>query len=85
MKTRGRITKWVVCVASGVISWLMLSFYFFPLDLYAPIEEYIGETMTHMVPLKAFITLIFVLLSLFIYEQKTKHSDNSKQEKGKEL
>lgn len=67
-----------VLIAIGVtaVSWLALSFVFFPIKLSAPIDVYFAETMTHMVPLKAIITIVFVLISLFLYEQKIKKKKN---------
>lgn len=62
----------LIAVGCGLVCWLLLSFFFFPIKLSAPIDVYFAEAMTHMIPLKALITLVFVLLSLFLYEQKMK-------------
>ncbi len=74
-----KIMKIVVCIGSGVISWLLLSYFFFPIKLSAPADVYFEATISHMVPLKAFITTVFVLLSLFIYEQKTKKNGKNEE------
>lgn len=71
-----KIVEILVATATGVVCWLALSFLFFPIKLSAPIDVYFAETMTHMVPLKAVITIVFVLLALFIYEQKMKKKKN---------
>lgn len=54
------------------VSWLAMSYFFFPIKLYAPPFEYFMETVTHMAPLKAMISIVFVLLSVFICEQAEK-------------
>lgn len=66
----------LIAIGVTVVSWLALSFVFFPIKLSAPIDVYFAETMAHMVPLKAIITIIFVLISLFLYEQKMKKKKN---------
>ncbi len=72
MNMKNTITKIFVCICSVVITWLALSYLFFPIKLSAPADVYFEATMTHMVPLKVFITTVFVLLSLFVYEQYLK-------------
>lgn len=67
-------TQVLIGIGTAAVSWLALSFLFFPIKLSAPIDVYFAETMTHMVPLKAVITIVFVLLALFLYEQKMKKS-----------
>ncbi len=79
MKVNGmskKVTEFLLAIATGLICWLLLSFLFFPIKLSAPIDVYFAETMTHMVPLKAVITIVFVLLSLFLYEQSLKKKKN---------
>lgn len=66
----------MIAVVTAAVSWLLLSFLFFPIKLSAPIDVYLVETMTHMVPLKTIITIVFVLLALFIYEQNVKKQEN---------
>lgn len=62
----------LVGFVTAVISWLLLSYIFFPIKLSAPADEYFMATITHMVPLKCFITIILVLFAIFIYEQMNK-------------
>ena len=64
--------QFLIALSTGIICWLLLSFLLFPIKLSAPFDVYFAETMAHMIPLKAVITLIFVLLALFLYEQKAK-------------
>lgn len=65
-----KLTQILIGIGTAVASWLLLSFVFFPIKLSAPIDVYFAETMTHMVPLKVIITIVFALLALFLYEQK---------------
>lgn len=69
-----KIVKTVLAVVTAIVCWLFLSYLFFPIKLSASPEVYFAETITHMIPLKAVITTIFVLLTVFIYEQKTKEN-----------
>ena len=71
-----KLAEFLIVVSTAVICWLLLSFLFFPIELSAPIDVYFAETMSNMVPLKAVITLVFVLLALFLYEQKMKKAKN---------
>ncbi len=59
----------LIGTVTAIITWVALSYVFFPIKLSAPADEYFKATMTHLVPLKMFITILFVLLSVFIYEQ----------------
>lgn len=69
-------TQVLIAIGTAATSWLLLSFLFFPIKLSAPIDVYFAETMAHMAPLKAIITIVFVLLALFLYEQKMKKTKN---------
>jgi len=71
-----RFVEIMLGLASAAVCWLALSFLFFPIKLSAPIDVYFAETMTYMVPLKTVITVVFVLLALFLYEQKMNKSKN---------
>ena len=68
------IKKSLVALITVIITWVLLSYIFFPIKLSASPEIYFAETMTHMVPLKIVITTLFTLLSVFIYEQKVEKS-----------
>ncbi len=59
----------LISTVTAVITWVALSYIFFPIKLSAPANEYFKATMTHLVPLKIFITVLFVLFAVFIYEQ----------------
>ena len=59
----------LIGAVTSIITWLALSYIFLPIKLSAPADEYFKATMTHLVPLKIFITILFVLLAVFIYEQ----------------
>ena len=74
MKTK--IKKAFVGVVTAIITWLLLSYVFFPVKLAAPANEYFIATITHMVPLKTTITLLFVVTILFLYEQWGKKDKN---------
>lgn len=71
-----KFTEILIVVGTSIICWLALSFLFFPIKLSAPADVYFAETMAHMIPLKAVITLVFVLLALFLYEQRIKKKKN---------
>gem|GEM_PF-6250982 len=60
----------LIGLGTAVVCWLALSYLFFPIKLSATTDVYFIKTITHMVPLKSVITIIFVLLVLFLYEQK---------------
>lgn len=59
----------LIGAVTAVVTWLSLSYIFFPIKLSASADEYFKATMTHLLPLKIFITILFVLFSVFIYEQ----------------
>ena len=71
-----KFTEILIVVGTSIICWIALSFLFFPIKLSAPADMYFTETMAHMIPLKAVITLVFVLLALFLYEQRIKKKKN---------
>lgn len=67
-----RMIEFLISSVTATVTWFALSYIFFPIKLSAPADVYFKATMTHMIPLKVFITLVFVLLALFIYEQRIK-------------
>ena len=67
-----RIREILVGAVTAIVTWLLLSYVFFPIKLSAPANEYFVATVTHMVPLKSVVTIIFVLTSIFFYEQRVK-------------
>ncbi len=66
----------LIAIGVTIISWLALSFVFFPIESSTPSDVYFTEAITYMAPLKAVITIVFVLLALFLYEQKMKKKKN---------
>lgn len=68
-----KVPEVLVGITTAVITWLLLSYIFFPIKLSAPANEYFMATVTHMVPLKTLITIVFVLVVVFMYEQKMKN------------
>ncbi|MBR5247215.1 MAG: hypothetical protein IKV25_07595 [Clostridia bacterium] len=71
-----RVIEALIGLATAITSWLALSYIFFPIKLSAPADEYFMATVTHMVPLKSVITILFIITILFLYEQKTKKNKN---------
>lgn len=71
-----KIKEILVGLVTTIITWLLLSYVFFPIKLSAPAQEYFMATITYMVPLKTVITIIFVLTAVFIFEQKMKKKKN---------
>ena len=67
-----RIREILVGAVTAIVTWLLLSYVFFPIKLSAPANEYFVATVTHMMPLKTVITILFVLTVLFLYEQRMK-------------
>lgn len=73
-----KLVKCMLSLVTAVLCWLMLSYMFFPIKLAAPPEVYFAENMAHMAPLKAAITLIFILLAVFLYEQVKRKGEKAK-------
>jgi hypothetical protein len=67
----------LVGAVTTVITWLSLSYIFFPIKLSAPADEYFKATMTHMIPLKLVLTILFVLFSVFIYNKIINKSEKN--------
>ena len=65
-----------VGIITAIISWLALSYLFFPIKLSAPAKEYFIATMGHMIPLKIFITIVLSLASVVICEQFVNKKEN---------
>ena len=65
-----KVPEVLVGITTAVITWLLLSYIFFSIKLSVPANEYFMATVTHMVPLKTLITIVFVLVVVFMYEQK---------------
>ena len=69
---KNRVIEILVGAVTAIVSWLSLSYIFFPIKLSAPADEYFLATISHMVPLKAFITIVFVLFVMFITDKMLK-------------
>ena len=78
------VTEFLVAIATGVLCWLSLSFLFFPIKLSTSADEYFMATITHMVPLKTFITIVFALLAVFLYEQFANKMEKESQQEHDE-
>lgn len=67
----------LVGAVTTVFAWLSLSYIFFPIKLSAPAGEYFKATITHMIPLKLVLTILFVLFSVFIYNKIINKSEKN--------
>lgn len=79
------ILKILLFLVTGLVSWFLLSFYFFPLG---PVPDFpatapfIVDALGFRAPLKLAISLLFSLFALFVYEQRTENlSDDGMQKK----
>ena len=80
-----KLIKTVLFLVTGLVSWFLLSFYFFPLG---PVPDFpatapfILEALSARAPLKLVISLLFSLFAVFVYEQRPgEFSDDSMQKK----
>ncbi len=80
-----KLIKTVLFLVTGLVSWFLLSFYFFPLG---PVPDFpatapfILEALSARAPLKLVISLLFSLFAVFVYEQRSgEFSDDSMQKK----
>ena len=80
-----KLIKTVLFLVTGLVSWFLLSFYFFPLG---PVPDFpatapfILEALGARAPLKLVISLLFSLFAVFVYEQRSgEFSDDSMQKK----
>ncbi len=80
-----KLIKTVLFLVTGLVSWFLLSFYFFPLG---PVPDFpatapfILEALSARAPLKLAISLLFSLFALFVYEQRLgEFSDDGVQKK----
>ena len=71
-----KIISIFIGMVTPIVSWLVLSYIFFPIKLSAPANEYFVATMGHTVPLKILITIIFTLAAIVIYERIVNKSKN---------
>ena len=69
---KNKLIEILIGIITAIISWLSLSYIFFPIKLSAPANEYFIATISHMVPLKTFITIVFVLVVMLITDKMLK-------------
>lgn len=66
---KNKVIEFLTGFLTAIVSWVSLSFIFFPIKFSAPFPEYFVATMTHMAPLKTFITIVFVLVAMLIADK----------------
>lgn len=67
------VLKTVTFFGTFLFSWLALSFYFFPLNLSAAeasTESFFWASVGNMAAIKLFISLLFSIFALFVFEQR---------------
>lgn len=69
---KNRVVEILTGIMTAIVSWLALSYIFFPIKLSAPVSEYFVATMAHLAPLKTFITIVFVLVAMLIVDKLLK-------------
>ncbi len=69
---KNNFIEFLIGAVTAIITWLSLSYIFFPIKLSAPVSEYFVATMTHLAPLKTFITIVFVLVAMLIVDKLLK-------------
>lgn len=65
--------KYVTFFGTFLLSWLALSFYFFPLKTSAELlgaESFFWASVSDMAAIKVLISLVFSIFALFVYEQR---------------
>lgn len=67
------VLKTVTFFGTFFLSWLALSFYFFPLKTSAALlgtECFFWASVGNMAAIKVLISLVFAIFALFVYEQR---------------
>lgn len=67
------VLKTVTFFGTFLLSWLALSFYFFPLKTSAELlgtESFFWASVSDMAAIKVLISLVFSIFALFVYEQR---------------
>lgn len=78
------VRKTVVFFGTFFLSWLALSFYFFPLNLSAAetsAESFFWASVSHMAAIKVLISLVFAIFALFVYEQRAEKKQKEMEKK----
>lgn len=76
------VLKTVVFFGTFFLSWLALSFYFFPLNLSAAetsAESFFWASVSHMAAMKVLISLVFAIFALFVYEQRAEQKQKNRK------
>lgn len=67
-----------------LLSWLALSFYFFPLKTSAEllgVESFFWASVGNMAAIKLLISLLFSVFALFVYEQRAEKKQKEMEER----
>lgn len=67
------VLKTVTFFGTFLLSWLALSFYFFPLKTSAEllgVDSFFWASVSDMAAIKVLISLVFSIFALFVYEQR---------------
>ena len=78
------VRKTVVFFGTFFLSWLALSFYFFPLNLSeaeTSAESFFWASVSHMAAIKVLISLVFAIFALFVYEQRAEKKQKEMEKK----
>lgn len=76
--------KAATLLCTATLSWMLLSFYFFPLSFsgaFASTAVFFRDSLAHMAPIKLLITLVFVLFALFVYDLRLQKKQKQKNQK----
>ena len=76
------VRKTVVFFGTFFLSWLALSFYFFPLKTSAALlgtECFFLASVGNMAAIKVLISLVFAIFALFVYEQRAQQKQKNKK------
>ncbi len=76
--------KILLFFAAMAVSWLLLSFYFFPIKAGVDTmgaEAFFWAAVTHMAAIKLIISLIFSVFALFVSELRAEKKRKQMQEK----
>lgn len=68
---KNTIRKALAFLLTAAVSWLLLSFYFFPIKAGVETmgaESFFWASVTHMAAIKLIITLIFSVFAVFVVE-----------------
>lgn len=90
MKRKYIFYETLVSALTFVISWLALSFYFFPIKYATPegstlfTESYFWVSVHHMAAIKLLISLLFSVFALFVFEQRLEKKQKQRESEKKD-